>query len=295
MLTDLFRLQLDMLGARAELAAGLICKWLLDRNTPAGNGDQPVITMPGFMASDETLSRLNAYLNRHGFAAHGWGLGRNLGPQGRTWSEHLDNIGSAVGDKIKELNDRHGTAVALIGHSLGGVYARELASRMEQEVDRVLMLGSPTFHPYLVRHHNRVVSTFGYWLSRQSEVELAGRSGILHWGAGHPAMPCVAIHSPIDGVVDEASCIIPLYIVNQSGQRAPRENIRILTSHIGMGVNPWVLLTIADRLVEDRSDWQPFDPYGYFPESLRSAVSVLFPRAAAGPDLGASIVQAQAG
>jgi pimeloyl-ACP methyl ester carboxylesterase len=295
MLTDLFRLQLDMLGARAELAAGVLSKWLLDRNTPPGSGDQPVITMPGFMASDATLSRLNAYLNRNGFDAHGWGLGRNLGPQGRSWSEHLDLIGQSVGDKVKELNDTHGTRVALVGHSLGGVYARELAGRMEQEIDRVLMLGSPTFHPYLVRHHNRVVSTFGYWLSRQSQVELAGRSGILHWGAGQPAMPCVAIHSPVDGVVDEDSCIIPQYIINQSSKKAPRENIRVLTSHIGMGVNPWVLLTIADRLVEERDGWKSFNPYRYFPESLRWAVSALFPRPAVGRDSNSTIAMAEAG
>lgn len=295
MLTDLFRLQLDMLGARAELAAGVLSKWLLDKNTASGSGNQPVISMPGFMASDATLSRLNAFLNRNGFNAQGWGLGRNLGPQGRSWSEHLDNIGQAVGDTVKELNDAHGTAVALVGHSLGGVYARELALRMEQEIDRVLMLGSPTFHPYLTRHHNRVVSMFGYWLSRQSQVELAGRSGILHWGAGHPAMPCVAIHSPIDGVVDEASCIIPQYIVNQSGKRAPRENLRIFASHIGMGVNPWVLLAIADRLVEDRDNWRAFDPYDYFPEGLRWAVSALFPRAYVNPDKNGSIPLAETG
>lgn len=295
MLTDLFRLQMDLLSARAELATGLVSKSLLDRATPAGSGDQPVITLPGFMASDATLSRLNAYLNRNGFEAHGWGLGRNLGPQGRSWGEHLDTIRRSLADKVKELNDTHGTAVALVGHSLGGVYARELAQQMELEVDRVLMLGSPTFHPYLTRHHNRLVRMFGYWLNRQSKAELAGRSGLLHWDAGHPAMPCVAIHSPIDGVVDEASCIIPQYIVNQSSKRAPRENIRILSSHIGMGVNPWVLLAIADRLVADRDNWREFDPYDYFPESLRWAVGALYPRPDASLEKSTVLAMAEAG
>lgn len=295
MLTDLFRLQLDMLGARAELGIGVLSKWLLDRATPQGSGNQPVIIMPGFMASDATLSRLNAYLNRNGFNAHGWGLGRNLGPQGRSWSEHLDRIGRSLAEKVKQLSDTHGTAVALVGHSLGGVYARELAISMENEVDRVLMLGSPTFHPYLVRHHNRVVSMFGYWLSRQSQAELAGRGGILHWGAGHPAMPCVAIHSPIDGVVDEASCIIPQYIVEQSGDQAPRENLRVLSSHIGMTVSPWVLLAIADRLMADRDNWRNFDPYDYFPENLHRLVDTLFPGAPAGLGSTGTATVAEAG
>jgi hypothetical protein len=44
-----------------------------------------------------------------------------------------------------------------------------------------------------------------------------------------------------------------------------------------MSVNPWVLLAIADRLVQDRADWESFDPYRYFPENLAAVVSRLFP------------------
>lgn len=277
MLSDFFRLQVDLVGARTELAAGMLSDWLLNRVTPAADGHRPVITLPGFLASDATLVRLNGYLNRHGFAAESWGFGRNLGPQDKSWSAHLDHIEEVLGGRIRELADQHAAPVALIGQSLGGVYAREMALKMEQDVDRVITLGSPTFHPYLTHHHNRVVSLFSYWLSRQSQTELAGRSGLLHWDADHPAMPCVAIHSPIDGVVPEASAVIPSYIVSQSSGVAPRENLRVLSTHIGMSVNPWVLLAIADRLCEDRNAWQSFDPYQYFPRSLHWAVAILFP------------------
>jgi hypothetical protein len=109
---------------------------------------------------------------------------------------------------------------------------------MPDEIDRVIMLGSPTFHPYLKAHHNRVIRQFGYWMSRQSHAELAGRRGLLHWDADQPPLPCVAIHSPVDGVVDEASSVIPQYIIDQSDRSAPRENLRVLSSHIGMAVNP---------------------------------------------------------
>jgi hypothetical protein len=44
-----------------------------------------------------------------------------------------------------------------------------------------------------------------------------------------------------------------------------------------MSVNPWVLLAIADRLVQDRDDWQVFDPYNYYSETLQFAVSRLYP------------------
>lgn len=277
MLTDLFRLQLDLLGARAELAAALISNWLLNRATPRASGDRPVITFPGFLASESTLLRLNKFLNRHGYSAEGWGLGRNLGPRGRTWDAQLDELVTFVGDRIRRLADEHSSPVALIGQSLGGVYARELALHLPTEVDRVIMLGSPTFHPYVTSHHNRVISMFGHWLSRQSRAELAGRRGLLHWDPSDPPLPCISFHSPIDGVVDESSSIIPHYIVSQSDPLAPRENLRVLSSHVGMGVNPWVMLAIADRLAADKEVWTNFDPYRYFPESLRWAVALLFP------------------
>jgi len=278
MLKDLFRLQLDLLGARTELAASLVGGPCLNRVAPEGDGCQPVITIPGFLASDATLIRLNSFLNDNGFVASSWGQGRNLGPQQDQWAEHLDELTQTVGEKIRRLADEHSRPVALIGQSLGGVYARELALQLPDEVDRVIMLGSPTFHPYMTAHHNRVIAMFGYWLSRRSHAELAGRRGLLHWDADHPPLPCISIHSPIDGVVDEQSSIIPSYIVEQRDPQAPRENIRVFSTHVGMGVNSFVLLAIADRLLRDRDDWQPFDPYRYIPDALHRLVPLAYPK-----------------
>ena len=278
MLKDLLRLQLDFLGARAELVTAIASSKWWNSATPNGGGNRPVITIPGFLASDVTLLRLNRYLNNNGFEAESWGQGRNLGPRGQGWTRLLDQIERALGDRIRELADEHSAPVSLIGQSLGGVYARELALKMPDEVDRVIMLGSPTLHPYLTSHHNRIIANFGYWLSRQSHAELAGRGGLLHWASDHPPLPCVSIHSPIDGIVDEASSVIPHYIVNQSETAAPRENLRVFSTHIGMSVNPWVLLAIADRLVQDREHWRPFNPRRYFPYSLRWMIPLLYPK-----------------
>ncbi len=266
-----------MLAARAELGLALSGGWLLDKAAPCADGNRPVVTIPGFLASETTLSRLGRFLNRHGFAAQSWGMGRNLGPQGRSWSDVLDQMTHQVGETIRRLADEHSAPVALIGQSLGGVYARELAAHMPDEIDRVIMLGSPTLHPYMQTHDNRVIAQMGYWVSRQSHAEMAGRRGLLHLGPDRPPLPCISIHSPCDGVVDESSAVIPQYIVDQSDNAAPRENLRVLSSHVGMSVNPWVMLAIADRLVQDRDDWEPFDPYRYFPENLEAVVSRLYP------------------
>ena len=277
MLTDFLKLQADMLAARGELGLSLWSGWLLDKAAPHADGNRPVVTIPGFLASETTLSRLARFLNRHGFAAQPWGMGRNLGPQGSSWDDVLTKMRREVGETIRRLADKHSAPVALIGQSLGGVYARELAAHMPEEIDRVIMLGSPTLHPYMQSHHNRVIAQMGYWVSRQSHAEMAGRSGLLHLDPDRPPLPCVSVHSPCDGGVAESSAVIPQYIVDQSDDSAPRENLRVLSSHIGMSVNPWVLLAVADRLVQDRDAWQPFDPYQYFPANLEALVSRLYP------------------
>lgn len=279
MLKDLLRLQVDLIAARAELGTALTGGWLLDRVTPNGGGDRPVVTLPGFLASEATLLRLNRFLSKHGFEAESWGLGRNLGPQGESWKQVIDRLASVLGDRIRRLADSHAAPVSLIGQSLGGVYARELATVMPDEIDRVIMLGSPTLHPYVNSHHNRVIAMFGHWMSRQSHAEMAGRRGLLHLDADHPALPCVSIHSPFDGVVDENSSRIPRYIVDAAGPAAPRENLRVTSSHVGMSVNPWVLLAVADRLARDRDDWAEFDPSDYFTGGLSRLAPLLYPAA----------------
>jgi pimeloyl-ACP methyl ester carboxylesterase len=279
MLVDLLKLQADFVGARSELAMNLMSGGLLRRVAAVSENQMPVITIPGFLASEASLTRMNRFLCGQGLRAQSWGQGRNLGPQGMGWNQHLDEVGDRLMDRVKALADQSSAAVALVGQSLGGVYARELAARLESEVDRVIMLGSPTFHPYKDDAHNRVIGGFGSWLNRQSASEFAGREGLLHWDSDHPALPCVAIHSPIDGVVDENACHIPGYIVRHSRTEAPRENIRVLSSHIGMCVNPWVLLTIADRLVADRTHWKAFNPRDYLPGWLIGAARVMYPDA----------------
>jgi pimeloyl-ACP methyl ester carboxylesterase len=276
MLKDLLRLQADLVAARAELGTALTSGWLLEKLAPQGGG-RPVVTLPGFLASETTLLRLNRFLKRQGFNAESWGLGRNLGPQGESWNQVIDRLERELGDRIRRSADTHGAPVSLIGQSLGGVYARELAAVLPDEVDRVIMLGSPTLHPYVNTHHNRIITMFGYWLGRQSQAEMAGRRGLLHLDPDQPSLPCVSIHSPYDGIVDEASSRIPQYIVDDAEPSAPRENLRVVSSHVGMSVNPWVLLAVADRLAQSRDDWIEFEPRNYFSDGLSWLIPLFYP------------------
>src|SRR3982751_6139968 len=100
-------------------AGAAIAMWPLLQMTPRGDG-HPVLVLPGLVASDSSTGILRRYLASRGYDAHGWGLGRNLGPR--------EGVEQGMYDLLGKLHDESGgRKVSLIGWSLGGVYARLLA------------------------------------------------------------------------------------------------------------------------------------------------------------------------
>ena len=100
-----------------EFAACLAAYPIL-RQAPVGDG-HPVLVLPGFLASDFSTQALRRFLAARGYAAHGWRLGTNVGPSPEVAASMVDLLGT--------LRQRYGRRVSLIGWSLGGIYARELA------------------------------------------------------------------------------------------------------------------------------------------------------------------------
>src|SRR5438093_11719991 len=97
-----------------ELAALLPALPLLGR-APAGDG-HPVLVLPGWLANDASTRALRWFLRSRGYHAHGWRLGRNLGPSAE--------MVSGLVARFEELRGRHGRRLTVIGWSLGGIYAR---------------------------------------------------------------------------------------------------------------------------------------------------------------------------
>src|SRR3954462_8236847 len=102
--------------------------------TPRGDG-HPVLVLPGLVASDTSTRPLRSFLKGRGYAVSGWRQGRNLGLR--------DGVQHAMQDLIHELSDTHGRKVSLVGWSLGGVYARQLAKLRPARVRAVITLGTP--------------------------------------------------------------------------------------------------------------------------------------------------------
>ena len=231
-----------------ELAA-LLPAYPVLRRAPRGDG-HPVLVLPGFLAGDFSTRTLRAFLRDRGYGAHGWQLGRNLGP-------NPELIGRLV-ERVRGLRQRYDRKLTLIGWSLGGVYARELARSFPSDVRQVITLASP-FRDLSATSVPPLLRRFG----GRHRPENDSRRAQL----GEPIpVPATAIYSKTDGIAAWQSCMEPPGPLS--------ENIEVESSHLGIGHHPVVLLTIADRLAQAEGEWRPFQaPTGWrWPWVPRAAV-----------------------
>ena len=267
--SDFRGLNLDLIWGGGERLAGALGRPLRDHMLPIGDGSLPVLTLPGFLASESSLSRLNETLNAHGYATTGWRQGTNLGPQKATLLEHIDQLEHSLGRDVKIMADAAEHPIALVGWSLGGVYARELAKRMPEYIDRVITLGSPTIEPETAHHLNKLLRLIGRRFSGHRLIDMTSDESVGLWDAHSPPLPMVSIYSTVDRVVPEGTARIPDEVIDDADPAAPRENIPILCSHTGMASNPFVILAVLDRLAQPSDDWVDFDAHEYFHGPLR--------------------------
>ena len=101
---------------------------------PRGDG-HAVLVLPGLLGSDRYLEPLRGWLRRVGYAPVRSGLRQNPG-----WSE---DIARRLTGRVEDAAERSGQPVTVIGHSLGGIYARSIAGRRPELVRQVITLGSP--------------------------------------------------------------------------------------------------------------------------------------------------------
>ena len=227
-----------MLEGRAPWEYGALLAalpWL--KRLPAGDG-HPVIVYPGLGAQDFSTAPLRRFLQGLGYSAYPWKQGFNFGPR--------RGVLEAVQDHLHRIVDRHGAKASLIGWSLGGLYAREMAKAHSEWVRCVVTLGSP------FSGHPRATNAWRFYqlVSGQDIHD----PELLDQLRQPPAVPTTSIYSKSDGVV-AWQCSL-----NDSAPHT--ENIEVHASHIGMGMNPLALYAIADRLRQDPAQWRRFDVRG---------------------------------
>ncbi|WP_367181206.1 alpha/beta hydrolase [uncultured Ramlibacter sp.] len=224
---------------RAPLEFGAVLPaWPLLRRAPPGDG-HTVLVFPGLAANDTTTAPLRHYLGSLGYQARGWSQGFNFGPR--------NGVLEAARKGIEDAFATSGRKLSLVGWSLGGVYARELAKELPQLVRCVVTLGSPfSSHPKSTNAWRL------YELASGRDIEREHGSYDL---PAAPPVPTTSIYSRSDGIVAWQGS------VQQAAADNPHtENIEVRSSHIGIGVNPSAWWAVADRLAQPEGLWRRFEP-----------------------------------
>jgi len=275
MFRDVLRLQLDLSRMPRDLLAGVAGRSWVRKQARHAPSQRPVITLPGFGATASSHRQLTAFLQGCGYEATTFQPGF---PRGESFREFTRKLDRTLGKLVKQLADRHGVGVSLVGQSAGGLFCREFAGLYPRDVDRVVTLGAPTVDPSLGHLQNQLMELLVKRMTGSPEFEdNEGPEGLLHWSHSSPGLPYVAICSPIDGAVHEQTALVPTVVTSRSTPDAPRENIRIRCSHFGMHHNPFVLVAMADRLAQPRDDWQAFEPRHYLPRCPQRFLRRIFP------------------
>jgi len=228
-------------GGRAsvELSSFFILRRLM-KKLPKGDG-HPVIFFPGFVASDRSTKPMRKLFSDLGYPTYGWGLGRNL-----IYNESREAKMQAL---LKRVYKKHGRKVSIVGWSLGGLFAREVAKANPEYVRSVISLGSPISGD---PDHSNAGHLFRF-LNGKPDDQMLKRMKAMNTA---PPVPTTSIYTKSDGIVAWKGSV-------QRASKTPSENIQVPASHVGLGVNPLVMYAIADRLSQAEGEWAPFEKSGF--------------------------------
>jgi pimeloyl-ACP methyl ester carboxylesterase len=205
---------------------------------PRGDG-HGVLVLPGLLASDSSTLAIRQFLRWLNYDVCGWNLGRNRGPTDAV----LDGLPRALAG----LAARAGGPVSVVGWSLGGIYARELARQDPERVRDVITLGSP----YRLTDPRQSHAEGAY--QRRSHLHAKDERLPTRDQVAQPiGVRSTAVYSRRDGIVSWQACTEP--------ETELHENVEVRCGHLGFGVDPATLWLIADRLAVPVGPRPPFRP-----------------------------------
>ncbi len=169
-----------------------------------------VLVLPGLAASDTSTIAIRSALSAQRCRVHRWNLGRNVGP--------TPEVVEALQARFLDLVGRAGEPIALVGWSMGGLYAHRLAARFPEHVRSVSTLGSP-----------------------------------LGQGEIRPSLevPTTSIYSRNDSVVAWQNSLVDDRVPRH-------ENVEVRPPHLLLGFDPAVIFAVVDRVRQDPGRWEPF-------------------------------------
>lgn len=210
-------------------------------SSPAGDG-HPVLILPAFTTNDWSTAPLRRMLNEKGYKAYGWENGFNFGIRERTAKKIIARL-----KKIYKENG--GQKVSLVGHSLGGIYARAIAQEFPEMVRDVVTIGTPFG---IGMHRNAtpkmIVGAIQLLTDKRYNLENPGVPERLLTPPDD--VPTTSIFSKTDVIGGWEACLNPATPL--------AENIEVHASHVGSVWSPATVSIILDRLAQPEGAWKPY-------------------------------------
>jgi pimeloyl-ACP methyl ester carboxylesterase len=216
-----------LLGEPLTFLAPLVRRFRPTVTLPRTADPRVVMLLPGFGTHPLRMRYMAQQLERAGHKVKRWGLGFNLGPTPKNFA--------LLEDRVEQIGKRYGQKVVLVGWSLGGIFARELAKRRPDIVAKVITMGTPfSGSPYANNAWRAYELVTGHSVEEPPvEVELAAK----------PPVETVALWSPRDGIV-----------APRSARGLPGERDRAVAlrcSHIGFASSDEAIAAVARELEPD--------------------------------------------
>ncbi len=194
---------------------------------PEAEHPKLVMLLPGFGTHPLRMRHMARTLEAAGHTVKRWGTGFNLGASEESFG--------LVSERVRELHERYGRKLVLVGWSLGGIFAREIAKLYPECVEKVVTMGSPFSHTPYSNNVWRIYELItGHPVDEPPiEIDLAAK----------PPVETVAFWSPRDGIVAARSaCGLP-------GERDRERALRC--THMGFSNSEEAIRAVAEELDRD--------------------------------------------
>ncbi len=187
---------------------------------------KPIYVIPGYLTSDYATFVLRRFLSAQGYDVYGWGLGTNRGGSATLFKK--------ISERLQQIHNQKKKKITLIGWSLGGYLAREVARDHPEIIDHVITLGSPNtgeakFTAFESRNKRDPKTT-----ARLSKMILEREKNPIH-------IPITSIYSKLDRVVAWQASY-------DKDKRHKVNHIEVKSSHVGLGFHPTVYKSILTVL-----------------------------------------------
>lgn len=196
---------------------------------PEGSS-RPVMLLPGFGTHPARMKPLGRVLEALGHRVSDWGLGFNFGPT----EERFERLC----ERVSAMARKEGEPLVLVGWSLGGVFAREVARRHPEAVRLVITMGTPFSGD---RRANNAWRAYQLIAGHSVDEPPIGREL-----SEKPPVTTVAMWSPRDGIVAPRSAC---------GRKGERDlAVAMRCTHLGFAAHPDVAATVARLIAELAGD-----------------------------------------